>query len=162
MITYDFSSILVSSSSKIDQFCWKIAAHISLQLTQSQPRYPITVSGYDLFDRICSHQASNFASSVIQTQFWIRVHNSGNSLILKRVRIALSTCHQQYSTRQLGYVTHIAFTCAWSQSVIYIFGEVFGLYALINCKKYLIVTLVPLDDSIQATGIPSVMVELPE
>ena len=162
MITYDSSSILVYPSSKIDWFCQKIAAHISLQLTQSQPRYQITVSGYDLFDCICSHQVSNFALSVVWTQFWIRVHNSRNSLILKCVQIALSTCHQQYSTWQLGYVVHIAFTCAWLRSVIYIFGKVFGLCALINCKKYLIVTLVPLDDSIQAMGTPLVMVELPE
>jgi hypothetical protein len=37
-----------------------------------------------------------------------------------------------------------------------------GLRAWIICKKYLIVTYVPLDDSIQATGTPTEMVELPE
>jgi hypothetical protein len=37
-----------------------------------------------------------------------------------------------------------------------------GLCALINCKKYLIVAYVPLDDSIQATGTPMGTAELPE
>jgi hypothetical protein len=31
---------------------------------------------------------------------------------LKCVLIALRTCHQQYNTRELGYVARIAFTCA--------------------------------------------------
>ena len=144
----------MSPSSKIVRFCQKIVDHISLQRTQFQARYLITVSGFFLSDCICSHQASNSASSDVRTQSWIRVHNFGNSLVLKRVRIALSTCHQQYKTWQLGYVARIAFTCAWSQSVMYIFGDISGFWALTSCKKYLIVTYVPLDDNIQATGTP--------
>ncbi len=45
---------------------------------------------------------------------------------------------------------------------MYMFGEMSGLCALINCKKYLIVTYVPLDDSIQATGTLAETVELPK
>ena len=151
MITYDSSSILVSPSSKIIRFCWKIADHISLQGTQSRARYPITMLGYEVLVCIWFHQASNCTSSVIWTQSWIRVHNFGNSLVLKCVWIALSICHQQYNTwQQLGYVAQIAFTCAWSRSVMYMLGEMSGLCALIICKKCLIVIYVPLDDSIQA------------
>ena len=155
MITYDSSSILVFPSSNIVRFCQKIADHISLQVTQSRARYPITVSGFFVLLCICSHQALNSASSVVWTQSWIRAHSFGNSFILKRVRIALSTCHQQYNTWQLGYIVQIAFTCAWLRSVMYILGDMSGLSALINSKKYLIVTYVPLDDSIQATGTPA-------
>ena len=154
-MTYDSSNILVSPSSKIVRFCQKIADHISLQGTQSRARYPITVSGLFVSACIFSHQASNSASSVVRTQSWIRVHNFGNSLVLKRVRIALSTCHQQYNTRQVGYVARIAFTCAKSRSVMYMLGDISGLSALIIWKKNLIVAYVPLDDSIQATGTPT-------
>jgi len=45
---------------------------------------------------------------------------------------------------------------------MYMLGDMSGLCALINCKKYLIVTYVPLDDSIQATGTPTGMTESPE
>ena len=41
-------------------------------------------------------------------------------------------------------------------------SDMLGLYALINCRKYLIVTYVPLNDSIQATGTPTGMTESPE
>src|SRR5712672_2628816 len=112
VITYDSNNILVSPSSKIVQFFRKIVDHISRQETQSRMRYLITVSGYFVLVRICSHQASNCASSVVWTQSWIRSHKSRKASMTKCILIALSTCHQQYNTWQPGYVAQIALTCA--------------------------------------------------
>ena len=52
------------------------------------------------------------------------------------------------------YTAEIMFICALLQLVIITAGEICGLRNFVKFKKYLIVTSMPLDINIQATGMP--------
>jgi hypothetical protein len=152
--TYASISMLVFPSSKIDLSLLEILDHICNTGNHSVRRYLTTLSGTEGSVEISSHMLKNIAVSSVITQALIFSHSASNWVVTKWPRIARSTCHVHRNTRLCGYTVSSAAICAWSRSVIMTLGRMSGLASLTHVRKNLMIAVVPLDVSIQATGTP--------
>jgi len=147
-------SIFVSPSSNIDRFFLYTKDHFSLSEIQYTFIYSENEVGQEGSLEISPQSLSNSFSSGVLTKALIFDQSSGNSFALICDHIARKTCHLQRKIRLSGYTILRAPICARSRSVIIMAGMTARLPSRTQRTKKDIVSLVPLDASIQATGTP--------
>jgi len=103
---------------------------------------------------ISSQILRNLATSSVFTQALILSQSAWNWFVTKWVWIACSMCHVQRKIQLCGYTNLSAAICAWSWSVIITLGQTDGLASLTHLTKNEMISVIPLDVSIQATGTP--------
>ena len=155
--TYPSSSIFVLLSWYIDCDFLVIPGHIWTIGTHWVEKYSTKLWGKAGLLEILSKIWLKSATSGVDTSFLIRAHNSGQWLVWKCNWIAWSMCQVHRSTWPCGKTVSSAAICAWSQSVIRYTGRTCGFQDLTKWRKYEIVALWELDDSIQATGTPETL-----
>ena len=141
-------------ASNIDQFFLYTHDHISLLETHCNAIYSANDLGHLGSFEISLQSLLNSSLSGVLTKDLTLVQSSGNSHALKCVHIAHNTSHLQRKIRLSRYTILRAPIYAKSQSVIIMASETAGLPSLTQRRKKDIISLVPLDASIQAIGTP--------